>query len=124
MQPITLIGAMLFVAIPSAVTVAETLGPNTVFQGTVAVAATNGTPQTGHVSVQSWKLSGPKEVVHEIPLQGFYIARLLGGAVSTTIDGQTTAQPPGAYWTVKVGATMQVNVLSEIAEIETTVVTK
>lgn len=66
----------------------------------------------------------PNSVTHEIPQRGFYIAHLLSGSISTTIDGETTEQPPGAYWTVKAGATMQVKVLGEFAVLETIVAAK
>jgi hypothetical protein len=60
----------------------------------------------------------------EIPLRGFYVAHLLSGSISTTIDGETTKQPPGAYWAVKAGAAMQVRVLGEFAVLETIVTAK
>lgn len=118
------IAALLFFAISAAGANAETLQANPQFEGAVPLALPEAAPQTGHVSIQTWKLSGPKDVVHEIPLQGFYIAHLLSGAIATTIDGQTVKQPASAYWTVKAGASMKVSVLGELAVIETIVVTK
>jgi hypothetical protein len=111
---------------------AETLVPSEVFEGLIptaspnamAPASPNPIAPTGHVSVQTWKLSGPKDIIHELPLQDFYVAHLLSGTIATTIDGQTTNQPASAYWTVRAGATMEVSVLSELAVIETIVVTK
>jgi hypothetical protein len=111
---------------------AETLVPSEVFEGLITTASPNAlappSPNaiapTGHVSVQTWKLSGPKDIVHELPLHGFYLARLLSGTIAITIDGQTIKQPASAYWNVGAGATMQIRVLSELAVIETTVVTK
>lgn len=114
----------LSIGIATAGAMAATLQPVTMFKGVVPAAPTTGPAQSGQVSVQSWELGGPKGTAHEIPLRGFYVAHLLSGAIATTIDGQTTNQPPGAYWTVKAGATMQIKVLSEFAVIETIVVTK
>lgn len=126
------VGAALLITMSTFGVRAETLVPSEVFEGTVPMASPNAMAPagphamapTGHVSVQTWKLSGPKEVVHELPLQGFYVAHLLSGTIATTIEGQTTNQPASGYWTVRAGATMKVSVLSELAVIETIVVTK
>ena len=61
---------------------------------------------------------------YEIPLRGFYLAHLLNGHISATIDGQTAKRSTGDYWTVKGGAAMQVKVFGEYAVLETTVVAK
>ena len=124
MKRITFSSALLPIMISSTGAVAATLAPNTIFEGIAPAAPNTGAGQPGHVSIQSWQLAGPKDVVHEIPLRGFYVAHLLSGDVSTTTDGEATTQPPGAYWIVKAGATLRVKVLSEFAVIETIVVTK
>jgi hypothetical protein len=139
------VDAVLLITVPTFEVRAETLVPSEVFEGLVpmaspnaiapaspnaiAPASPNAIAPTGHVSVQTWKLSGPKDIVHELPLHGFYLARLLSGTIAITIDGQTikqpaSKQPASAYWNVRAGATMQISVLSELAVIETTVVTK
>ncbi|MGH7122663.1 MAG: hypothetical protein ACREFP_27335 [Acetobacteraceae bacterium] len=124
MNSLAITVASVSIGIGMAGAMAETPQPTTVFKGVVAAAPTTGPAQSGQVSVQTWELGGPKGAAHEIPLRGFYVAHLLSGAIATTIDGQTTNQPPGAYWTVKAGATMQVKVLGEFAVIETIVVTR
>jgi hypothetical protein len=103
---------------------AQTLSPALVFEGKTTTPASNGAARPAHVTVQAWKMTGPKDLTHEIPLRGFYVAHLLGGEISTTIDGQTTKRATGDYWTVKAGAAMQVNVFGEFAVLETTVVSK
>lgn len=102
---------------------AAMLNRNAVFEGTVPLAGRQAPPQAAHLTVEKWELLG-QGTVHELPLKGFYVAHLLSGDASTTIDGQTTEQPPGAYWTVKPGASMQVKVESEMVVLETIVVTK
>src|SRR5262249_11448758 len=119
----------LFVAIafPLVGAMAQELYPIQKFEGRTTTPAKEGVTQGVHVSVQSWKIAGHRdrdEVAQEIPLRGFYVAQLLSGDISTTIDGQTTRRAPGDYWTVKTGATMQVKVLGEFAVLETTVVAK
>jgi hypothetical protein len=83
--------------------------------------------QPVHVSVQSWRIAGQRGqegTMQEIALRGFYVAHLLSGHISTTIDGQTTQHLPGDYWTVKAGAAMQVKALGQFAVLETIVVAK
>ena len=106
---------------PSSGAIAQALSPTPVYEGNTTIPAKNGATQAVHVSIQSWGIAGPE---HEIPLQGFYVAHLLSGQISATIDGQTTQHLPGDYWTVKAGATMQVKVIGEVAVLETTVVSK
>jgi quercetin dioxygenase-like cupin family protein len=114
------ITALVSIAIPLAGTIAQTLSPSPVFEADTTTTAKNGAAQSVHVNVQSWGIAGQKNgAMHEIPLRGFYVAHLLSGAISTTIDGQTTEQAPGDYWTVKAGETMQVMVLGEFAVLET-----
>jgi quercetin dioxygenase-like cupin family protein len=117
------IAALVSIAIPLAGAVAQTLSPALVFEGNTTTPSRNGVAQPVRISIQSWKMSGPKSVTHEIPPRGFYVAHLLSGAILTTIDGQTTKRAPGDYWTVKAGADMQVKVLGEFAVLETIVVT-
>jgi quercetin dioxygenase-like cupin family protein len=123
MKRIATRGALVLVAIAilSVGTMAQAISPTLVFEGDTATPAKNGAPQAVHVSVQSWAIA-PQE--REIPLRGFYVAHLLSGQISTTIDGQTTEHLPGDYWTVKPGATMQLKALGEVAVLETTVVAK
>jgi uncharacterized cupin superfamily protein len=111
--------ALVAIAVPLAGAMAQALSPSAtiVFEGNT----TTGTTQAAHIVVQSWVIGGQER---EIPLGGFYVAHLLSGAISTTIDGQTTERLPGDYWTVKAGAGMRVKVVGEVAVLETTVVAK
>jgi quercetin dioxygenase-like cupin family protein len=117
------ITALVSIAIPLAGAIAQTLSPSPVFEGDTTIPAKNGTAQPVHITVQSWGIPGD-HATHEISLRGFYVAHLISGHISMTIDGQTTTQAPGAYWTVKAGATMQVKVLGEVAVLETIVTAK
>jgi hypothetical protein len=121
---VALITALVSIVIPLAGAVAQSLSPAPMFEAKTMMPARNGATQPVHISVQSWEIRGPKGVTHEIPLRSFYVAHLLGGAISTTIDGQTTKRTPGDYWTAKPSATMQVKVLGEVAVLETIVVAK
>jgi EutQ-like cupin domain len=124
MKRVTAITTLVSIAIPLAGAIAETLSPTPVFEGKTTTPAKDGTIRTVHVIVQSWEIAGQDRETQEIPLRGFYVARVLSGEISTTVDGQTTQHLPGDYWTVKAGATMKVKVIGEFAVLETTVVAK
>jgi quercetin dioxygenase-like cupin family protein len=100
---------------------AQALSPTPVYEGATTIQATNGETEAVHVSVQSWAIAGQER---EIPVQGFYVAHLLSGQLSATLNGQTAQHLPGDYWTVKAGASMKVKVVGEVAVLETTVVVK
>lgn len=97
----------------------QTLSPRVLFEGALPTAQQPG-GQTGQTtSVKSWELLGKDGAAQDIPLTGFYVAHLVSGRLAATTDGQTANYEPGAYWTVKPGASMQVKVLSEMAVLET-----
>jgi glyoxylate utilization-related uncharacterized protein len=111
----------------SAVVDAQTLAPLQQFDGNITVAAPNGATQPARLSVQSWRISGSRSrqsPTLQIPLTGFYLARLVSGEVQATIDGRTSKKATGEYWVVPTGTTMQVQAIGEVAILETTVVTK
>jgi len=118
------VAVLALAALPWASTAAQTLVLTPVSQGKLMAPKTDGTVQPVEVSIQSWDLVRGEGGMYEIPLRGFYVAHLLSGNISTSIDGQTTNQPPGAYWAVQSGATMKVGVYGEAAKLETIVVSK
>jgi len=120
MKHVAVILAVCLIAVPLAGAIAETLAPTLVFEGNTTTPAKNGATQAVHIVVQSWGIGATQD----IPLRGFYVAHLLSGQISTTIDGQTTEHLPGDYWTVKAGAAMRVKVVGEAAVLETIVVGK
>lgn len=121
------ITAFVTIAIPVARAIAQTLSPTPEFEGTTTTPTKDSAPKAVHISVQAWGIAGqrdPNGPTYEIPLRGFYLAHLLNGHISKTIDGQTAKRSTGDYWTVKAGAAMQVKVFGEYAVLETTVVAK
>ena len=121
MTRIAIGAALVSIAIPLAGAIAQALSPTLVFEGNTTIPSKNGATQTVHIVVQSWAIAGQED---DIPLRGFYVAHLLSGAISATIDGQTAEHLPGPYWTVKAGATMRVKVVGEVAVLETIVMAK
>ncbi len=119
--------SLLVVAICAATTAAQTLAPRQQFQSDITVPATNGTTQTARVIVQSWEISGSRTRQSpslQIPLMGFYLARLVSGEIQAIIDGRAAKKTTGQYWVVPTGTIMQVQAVGELAVLETTVVAK
>ena len=106
---------------------AEDLSLKQIFQGTMIVRTQGRDSVNVFLSIQSWGITGDRRggsVLQEIPLQGFYLARLRSGEITSTIGGVTTHRSAGDYWDVGPGATMQVKALGDYAMLETTVVSK
>jgi quercetin dioxygenase-like cupin family protein len=121
MKQIALSAGLVLGAAPLAGALAQGLSPAPIYEGSTTVSVQNGASKQIHVKVESWDIAGQNHSAHEVPLRGFYLAHLLSGEISATIDGQMTNHAPGDYWTVKPGATMQVKVLGEFAVLETTI---
>ena len=113
------VAVLALAALPWAGAAAQTLVLTPLSQSKLTAPKTDGTVQPVEVSIQSWDLVRGEGGMYEIPLRGFYVAHLLNGDISTTIDGQTTTQPADAYWAVKSGGTMQVKVNGQVAKLET-----
>lgn len=127
MKSAVICAALISIQPPLAGAMAQSLSSTQVFEGNTTIPTKGGATQAVHLSVQSWGITGErggKGPTQEIPLRGFYVAHLLSGDISTTIDGQTTQHLPGDYWTVKAGVVMQVKVMGEVAVLETIVVTQ
>lgn len=112
---------LVLTAIPLANAIGQVLAPTPVFEETTTTSAP---AQPIRVSIQSWGIAGQDHAAREIPLHGFYVAHLISGHISATIDGQSVDHLPGDYWGVKLGSSMQVRVLGEVAVLETIVVSK
>jgi hypothetical protein len=124
MKPLSVLTALITLAIPANGTMGEVLSPSPVSEASSTIQARNGAPQAVHITVQSWAISGQGHATTEIPLHGFYVAHLISGHILGTIDGKTTEHLPGDYWSVAPGEALQVKVLNEGAVLETIVVAK
>lgn len=120
----TVIAVLILIGIPLAGAVGQAPAPTPVFEEKTTTRAGNGTAQPVRVSIQSWAIAGQEDAAREIPLRGFYVAHLISGHVSATLDGQTTDHLPGDYWGVKAGSAMQVKAFGQGALLETIVVSK
>ncbi len=59
------------------------------------------------VEVKDWSVSKAPNGL-QIPAQGFYVAQLLSGVVTTDIKGKSETRKPGDFWTVDAGSPMTV----------------
>jgi hypothetical protein len=70
-------------------------------------------PQRARVSVRAelgtWQLRGATREIR-VPPQGFYIAELGNGTVTTIINGKETERTAGDVWAVEAGETMTVRI--------------
>lgn len=76
---------------------------------TMAPARTKGPATPLRVELKQWHLAG-QDLPIEIPNQGFYVAHLVWGDVSTEIAGVSTVRNPGDFWTVEKGAKMVITI--------------
>jgi hypothetical protein len=115
------------VVVTAAAANAQTLAPLQQFESDITVAAPNGVTKAARVSVQSWGIAGRRSrqsPTLQVPLTGFYLARLVSGEIQAIIDGRMSEKTTGEYWVVPTGTTMQVQAVGEQAVLETTVVAK
>ncbi len=75
-----------------------------------AASARAGAPgvEPQSVTLRLATLSVPGRTPFAVPARGFYIAELVAGSVTTTIDGQDSVHEPGDVWAVAAGQGMQV----------------
>jgi hypothetical protein len=121
MKFIHLISALCATCSSSVLAADNFMSPSYETNATVTIQSKAATPEVISVSVQSWAVSKQERT---IPLLGYYLARAVTGDVSATIDGRTVQHLPGEYWSVRPGATMEVDTLGEGSVLETTLLSK
>lgn len=80
---------------------------NTRFADTLTLTRAKGTPSPFRVEFKEWHLAGQNQPI-PFPEQGFYVAQLVWGAVTTQIGGASQARKPSDFWAVEKGAKMVV----------------
>ena len=118
------IGALIGSTLVALTAAAATISASPAVENTVTIVGPHTTTQQARISVQTWRIARQGDAPQEIPLQDFYVAHLLSGALSATVDGVTTKYMPGEYWVVKAAANMQVKPGRDLAVLETIVITK
>ncbi len=79
------------------------------FGDTLTLARAKGAPTPLRVQFREWHLAGQSQPI-ELRDQGFYVAQLVWGNVTTQIAGTSTARKPGDFWTVEKGVPMVVTI--------------
>lgn len=99
---------------------AEGLEAVTRFSETLKATNPKGASVPLHVEFKDWDITGGGRGV-EFPEQGFYVAHLVTGDITTEIGGKSEARHPGDFWTVEKGSRMAVQITppSESAYLQT-----
>jgi hypothetical protein len=79
------------------------------FTDTMIVPTRTGTTIPFRVTLKEWRLAGHERDI-SIPQQGFYIAQLRWGAISTQIADKREIRHPGDFWAVQLGAHMIIRI--------------
>jgi hypothetical protein len=79
------------------------------FADTVSLVRAKGAPTPLRVEFKEWHLAGQGLPI-ELRDQGFYVAQLVWGNVSTQIGDTSTVRKPGDFWTVEKGQRMIVTI--------------
>lgn len=93
------------------------------FAGLLRPTTATGVPVPLHVEFKEWRVTRRPRGI-EFPVQGFYIAHLFSGVITTEIAGKSVLRSPGDFWTVSDGVRMVVTMQEhhEAAIIQTLVV--
>lgn len=93
------------------------------FDGTITLRTKAGELRNIHVVIRNWTIRRG-EKVSKFPEQGFMIVQLRTGKVNVSIGGKEAKRKPGDFWPVPAGSSMGIEVTSEAAILQTTVVRK
>ena len=79
------------------------------YQGTLVLRSPTGSTVPVHITVKELHLSGHERNI-PIHQQGFYIANLRWGSMSSEVGNQSGIRRAGDFWTVEEGAHMTVRI--------------
>jgi hypothetical protein len=90
------------------------------FSGTLKPTNPKGTTLPLHVEFKEWDVAGGGRSL-ELPEQGFYVAHLVSGEITTQVGDKSQVRRPGDFWTVEKGTRMvvQINPPAESALLQT-----
>ncbi len=90
------------------------------FSGTLTPTNPKGAAVPLHVEFKEWDITGGDRSM-ELPGQGFYVAHLVSGDVTTKMGDKSQLRHPGDFWTVEKGTRMVVQIKppTESAHLET-----
>ena len=95
----------------------------TPFSGTLKPTNPKGATVSLHVEIKKWDITGGDRSM-ELPDQGFYVAHLVSGDITTKMGDKSQLRHPGDFWTVEKGTRMVVQIKppNESAFLETVAV--
>jgi quercetin dioxygenase-like cupin family protein len=90
------------------------------FQGGATLLDKGGKPRMVRASVHQWTILGD-QLIPEFQEHGFLLVQLLGGKVTTVIEGKEQKRSSGEFWVVPANARMSIHATGETATLEVTV---
>lgn len=88
---------------------AEGVEVATHFSGTLKPTNPNGRTVPLHVEFKEWDINGGGRSM-ELPDQGFYVAHLVSGEITTKMGDKFQLRHPGDFWTVEKGIRMVIQI--------------
>jgi len=90
------------------------------FQGSTTVKDATGKPRVARLAIRHWTILG-EQSIPEFQEKGFLLVQLLGGKVTTVIDGKEQKRSKGEFWAVPANSKMSVHATGETATLEVTI---
>jgi len=81
----------------------------------------SGKSKNVRVAVHQWTILGEQRIP-ELQERGFLLVQLLGGKVTTVIDGKEQRRAKGEFWIVPANAKMSIHATGETATLEVMIV--
>jgi hypothetical protein len=88
---------------------AEGVEVATHFSGTLKPTNLKGSTVPLHVEFKEWDVTGGGRSI-ELPDQGFYVAHLVSGEITTKMRDKSQLRHPGDFWTVEKGTRMVIQI--------------
>jgi quercetin dioxygenase-like cupin family protein len=95
----------------------ETLRAQDRYQLTATLLDKSGKPKPVHATVRQWDILGNQKL-QRFPSDGFMLVRLIGGRVTTVIEGKEQKRHHGEVWTVAPNQPMSLTAVGEDATLE------
>jgi quercetin dioxygenase-like cupin family protein len=90
------------------------------FQGATTLLDKSGKPRMVRAAVHHWTILGEQRIP-EFEERGLLLVQLLGGKVTTVIDGKEQKRSKGEFWVVPANAKMSIHATGETATLDVTV---
>lgn len=95
----------------------ETVRPKDRFQLSATVIDKSGAKRSVRLAARQWDVLGNQRI-SQFPQQGFLLVQLVGGRVSTAIEGKEEKRHHGEFWSVPANIAMSLAAVGEDATLE------